>query len=207
MTKGQRIRIFSAIGDVFKKKDWLFHFLAPFYDHLIRRPQSDRIKDLLNLPPNGFLLDLAGGTGRVSFHFAGPNTNILVCDINRSMLKQVKHKKGLLPLQADSAQLPFPSDTFDGILLVDALHHFLKPQNAVSEMLRVLKPGGRLLIEEQDINRVFIKIVRISEKMVGLHSHFLTAKEMSALFHSSQYKLHFERGNCFTFRILVCKLS
>jgi len=123
------------------------------------------------------------------------------------MLKQVKHKKGLLPLQANSDQLPFPPDTFDGILLVDALHHFLNPQNAVSEMLRVLKPMGRLLIEEQDINRVFIKIVQISEKMVGLHSRFLTAKEISALFHSPQYELHFERGNCFTFRILVCKLS
>jgi len=197
----------AVLGDVLKKKDWLFHFLAPFYDHLIRRPQPDRLKILLDLPPNGFLLDLAGGTGRVSFHFAGPNTNILVCDINYSMLKQVKHKKGLLPLQTDAAQLPFPANSFDGILLVDALHHFFKPQNAVSEMLRVLKPGGRLLIEEQDFNRVFIKIVQISEKMVGLHSHFLTDKEISALFHSPRYELHFERGDCFTFRILVYKLS
>ena len=77
-------------------QDWLFHRLAPFYDYLIRRPQVNRLKALLNLPPNGYLLDLGGGTGQVSRNFVAPETHVLVCDINRSMLHQVKRKKGLL---------------------------------------------------------------------------------------------------------------
>ena len=191
----------------FRRQDWLFHCLAPFYDKLIPRPQVDRLNNLLNLPPNGYLLDVGGGTGRVSYHLAGGGTQVVVCDMNPGMLKQVKRKKKLLPLQADGSKLPFPEDTFDGILVVDALHHFLKPEITVREMLRVLKPGKRLLIEEQDIQRAFIKLVRFSEKLVGLHSRFLTPGEISALFSPAHHRLYFEKGKFFAFRILVHKLS
>lgn len=187
-------------------QDWLFHRLAPFYDYLIRRPQVNRLKTLLNLPLNGYLLDLGGGTGRVSRNLVTPEAKVLVCDINRSMLHQVKRKKGLLPLQANAADLPFPAETFDGILVVDALHHFLEPHRMVLEMLRVLKAGGRLLIEEQDINRFLIKLVRAAEKAVGLHSHFLTLHEMKGLFDPSRHRLYCEKGNFYAFRLLVCKL-
>lgn len=192
---------------IFRQQDWLFHRLAPFYDYLIRPPQVDRLKDLLNLSRDHYLLYLGGGTGRVSYHFTGLGAKVLVCDINRSMLKQAKRKKGLIPLQADAARLPFPPETFDAILVVDALHHFLKPRQMVREMLRVLKPGGRLLIEEQDINHFFIKLVQAAERIVGLHSHFLTRSEISALFPLTRHRLYFERGNFFTFRILACKLT
>ena len=166
----------------------------------------NRLKALLNLPPNGYLLDLGGGTGRVSHNLVTPEAKVLVCDINGSMLNQVKRKKGLLPVQANAADLPFPPETFDGILVVDALHHFLAPHRMVLEVLRVLKAGGRLLIEEQDINRFFIKLVRAAEKAVGLHSHFLTLHEMTALFDPSRHRLYCERGNFYAFRLLVCKL-
>jgi ubiquinone/menaquinone biosynthesis C-methylase UbiE len=187
---------------IFQQQDWLFHWLAPFYDYLIRPSQADRLKDLLNLSQDNYLLDLGGGTGRVSRHFMGLGAKVLVCDINRSMLKQAKRKKGLVPLQADAARLPFPSEAFDAILVVDALHHFLKPRRTIGEMLRVLKPGGRLLIEEQDINHFVIKLVQKAERIVGLHSHFLTQDEISALFSSTGHRLYFEKGNFFTFRIL-----
>ena len=93
----------------------------------------------------------------------------------------------------------------DGILVVDALHHFSEPRRMVLEMLRVLRAGGRLLIEEQDINRFFIKLVRTAEKIVGLHSHFMTLHEMKGLFDPSRHGLYCEKGNFYAFRLLVCK--
>ena len=189
----------------FRRKDWLFHCLAPVYDYLIPRPQANRLKELLNLPPNGYLLDAGGGTGRVSSLLASLAAHVTVCDINRSMLKKARRKKRLLPLQADAARLPFAEDTFDGVLVIDALHHFLKPHDAIREMMRVLKPGGRLLIEEQDIERHPIKLVQFLERRVGLHSRFLTLEEIRALFHSTSHTLELMTGDFFAFRVLVHK--
>ena len=191
---------------IFREKDWLFHWLAPVYDSFIRKPQIDRLEALLDIPRKGYLLDAGGGTGRVSSHFVDLAAHVVVCDINRSMLRQMKKKKGLIPLQADVTTLPFSAKTFDRILVVDALHHFFYPRHAVMEMLRILKPGGRLLIEEQDIERTPIKMVQIAERLVQLHSRFLAPHEMMTLFDAAQCKLHVERGHCFTFRILVQKL-
>jgi demethylmenaquinone methyltransferase/2-methoxy-6-polyprenyl-1,4-benzoquinol methylase len=188
-----------------RQKDWLFHHVAPFYDFLIRKPQDDRLRDLLDLPANGVMLDLGGGTGRVSTRFSNRTAHVLVCDINRSMLKQARKKRRLLPLQADSEALPFPADSVDGILVVDALHHFSKPERSIQEMMRVLKPQGRLLIEEQDIERAPIKLVQFLERRVGLHSRFLSLHQLSALFHPTHHMVHIERGNFFAFRLLVEK--
>ena len=185
------------------QRDRFFHWLSPIYDCLIRRPEVDRLQALLNLPAKSCLLDLGGGTGRVAQHFVEPETKVVVCDINRSMLNQAKRKKGLLPLQANAAVLPFPSESFDGILVVDALHHFLEPRRIADEMSRVVKPRGRILIEEQDIRRHFIKLVSMAEKAVGLHSSFLSCREILALFDPGRYRLYVERGNFFTFRVLI----
>jgi demethylmenaquinone methyltransferase/2-methoxy-6-polyprenyl-1,4-benzoquinol methylase len=192
---------------IFRQADWLFHRLAPFYDYLIRPPQADRLWDLLELSPDSFILDLGGGTGRVSHYFAQLGAKVVICDINVSMLRQTKRKGGLMPLRADAARLPFFSETFDAVLVVDALHHFLKPQQAVREALRVLKPRGRFLIEEQDINRFLIKLVRTAERIVGLHSYFLTRREIAALFLPQRHRISIERRNRFTFRVLACKIE
>jgi hypothetical protein len=47
--------------EVLKRRDWLFHLLVPFYNYLIRRPQIDRLRDLLDLPPDGIMIDLGVG--------------------------------------------------------------------------------------------------------------------------------------------------
>jgi len=188
-----------------KRKDWLFHWLAPVYDYLMRRPRADRIQKLLNLPPNGSLLDAGGGTGRVSSLLSGLPSRVTVCDINRSMLKQALRKKGLSPLQADATALPFARDTFDGVLVVDALHHFFDPPAAIREMMRVLKPGGRLLIEEQDIDRWPIRLVQFLERRIGLNSLFLSREDIRGVLGSPPHTLEFSRGDFFAFRVLVKK--
>jgi demethylmenaquinone methyltransferase/2-methoxy-6-polyprenyl-1,4-benzoquinol methylase len=188
-----------------KRQNRIFHWLSPCYDYLIRRPEVDRLKALLKLQPEGCLLDLGGGTGRVSRHFTGMVKTIVVGDINVSMLGQAKRKSGLLPLCLDGAALPFGSQTIDTILVVDALHHFRNRPRIIEEMIRVLKPSGRIVFEEQDIRTVFIRLFSQFERLVGFHSSFLTPLEICRLFDPYQHQQYFETGRFFSFRIAIEK--
>jgi demethylmenaquinone methyltransferase/2-methoxy-6-polyprenyl-1,4-benzoquinol methylase len=88
------------------------------------------------------------------------------------MLAQAQAKSGLTLSQAHAETLPFGDDTFDRVLVVDALHHFCDQRQAVAELLRVLKKGGTLVIEEPDLNSFRVKLVALAEKLALMRSHF-----------------------------------
>ena len=66
--------------------------------------------------------------------------------------------------------------------MVDALHHVIHQGETAREMYRVLKPGGRIVIEEPDIRTFGVKMVAIAEKLLLMRSHFLRPDEIVRLF-------------------------
>jgi demethylmenaquinone methyltransferase / 2-methoxy-6-polyprenyl-1,4-benzoquinol methylase len=104
------------------------------------------------------VLDIAGGTGDLSYKFArkvGPEGLVVLADINDSMLKVGRDRltdrgvSGNITFsQADAQYLPFPDNTFDCITIAFGLRNVTDKDMAIRSMLRVLKPGGRLLILE-----------------------------------------------------------
>lgn len=158
-----------------------FSVLAPFYDRLIGAPVTDKLKTVLNLPTKGWLLDAGGGTGRVSSHLGEDAKGIIVCDLSHPMLKQGALKHGILPVHSTVTRLPFADNSIDRIIVVDALHHFKHAQQAITELMRVLKPGGRLVIEEFDISTLFVKFIALAEKMVLMGSHFYSPEEITQM--------------------------
>jgi demethylmenaquinone methyltransferase/2-methoxy-6-polyprenyl-1,4-benzoquinol methylase len=66
--------------------------------------------------------------------------------------------------------------------MVDALHHVCDQTETAQELWRVLKPGGRLVIEEPDFHTFGVKILAVAEKLLGMRSHFLTPEEIGKLF-------------------------
>jgi demethylmenaquinone methyltransferase/2-methoxy-6-polyprenyl-1,4-benzoquinol methylase len=181
-----------------------FNLIASFYDRLIGPPDTGRLKQLLKLPSGGWLLDGGGGTGRVSSHLADLVDNIVVTDLSLRMLVKARSKK-VGCILAHAEHLPFPDALFDRVLVVDALHHFCNQQEAIEDLIRVLKPAGRLVIEEPDFNHKAVKILALVEKILLMRSHFYAPQKIRDMIASLGYSAKIEHDGRYTAWIVVDK--
>lgn len=104
------------------------------------------------------VLDLAGGTGDLAREFVrqvGATGQVVLADINHAMLVQGRRRlvdsgaAGNLSIaQVDAEALPFDDNSFDRITIAFGLRNVTRQSAALESMLRVLKPGGKLLILE-----------------------------------------------------------
>lgn len=78
--------------------------------------------------------------------------------------------------------------------MVDALHHVIDHADSAREMLRVLKPGGVLVIEEPDIRTFGVKLIALAEKLLLMRSHFLAPNEIAKLFAEGEKSIRAEDG-------------
>ena len=158
-----------------------FRYVAGVYDRFIKPPDAERLKRILRLPVAGPILDLGGGTGRVSARLKTLVGKAVVTDFSMPMLMQAALKGGLLPVRAVGEALPYPNGIFERVFIVDALHHFRNQEAAIRESLRVLKPGGRLAIEEPDIRCLVVRAVAFLERMFLMRSRFQEPRRIMAL--------------------------
>ncbi|MEE8249716.1 MAG: bifunctional demethylmenaquinone methyltransferase/2-methoxy-6-polyprenyl-1,4-benzoquinol methylase UbiE [Gammaproteobacteria bacterium] len=110
------------------------------------------------LRPGQIALDVAAGSGDLSLGLArqvGPGGAVFVTDINARMLALGRDRlinagqvSNVHFLQADAEQLPFRSGIFDCVSIGFGLRNVTDKEAALASLLRVLKPGGRLLILE-----------------------------------------------------------
>jgi ubiquinone/menaquinone biosynthesis C-methylase UbiE len=165
---------------------WLdhFHFLAPIYDRVITAVQPNKLRAGLQLPADGFLLDVGGGTGRVAQTLANHAGHIVVLDESPGMLQQARGK-GLSAIRARAESLPLPNGAIPRILMVDTFHHLNDQRQTIAELLRVLAPNGRLVIEEPNIEHTAVKLVALAEKLTLMRSHFRSPAKMKRMLESA----------------------
>ena len=118
------------------------------------------------------VLDIAGGTGDLALAFApkvGATGCVVHTDINEAMLREGRNRLldagvSLQTLVCDAEQLPFPDAHFDVVTVAFGLRNMTHKDMALSEINRVLKPGGKLLVLE------FSKVAKPIEKIYDWYS-------------------------------------
>jgi demethylmenaquinone methyltransferase/2-methoxy-6-polyprenyl-1,4-benzoquinol methylase len=107
------------------------------------------VVDAVDARPGQKVLDLAAGTGTSSQPFADRGAVVVPCDFSLGMLRVGKHNRPHLAFTAgDGTRLPFADDTFDAVTISFGLRNIVDPDAGLREMLRVTRPGGRLVVCE-----------------------------------------------------------
>jgi demethylmenaquinone methyltransferase/2-methoxy-6-polyprenyl-1,4-benzoquinol methylase len=148
-----------------------FSFIGPIYDHIFGRHLDHEIVAFARLEPGHRILDVGGGTGRVSVLFTPDVQSVVVSDSALGMLRQAQ-ARGLCSVAAHAEKLPYASGQFDRVIMVDAFHHVADQQTTLDEMWRMTAPGGQIIIEEPDIRNFAVKLIALGEKLLLMRSHF-----------------------------------
>lgn len=164
-----------------------FSLIAPIYARA-RYRALEKMREAAVLPARGRLLDVGGGTGRVAIALRDLVDEVIVTDISRGMLDRAD-RSTLEPACCFSESLPFPGGSFTRVIMVDALHHVVDQAATAREMLRVLQPGGLLVIEEPDIRTLPVKLIALAEKLLLMRSHFLSPVQIESLFPHSTTRI------------------
>jgi demethylmenaquinone methyltransferase/2-methoxy-6-polyprenyl-1,4-benzoquinol methylase len=148
----------QRVADVFHKVSNRYDLMNDLMSFGLHRLWKQYTLYISKVRPGQKVLDIAGGTGDLAKGFlkkVGEKGTVYLTDINDSMLKVGRNKfldlglsKNLFYIQANAETLPFQENYFDCISIGFGLRNFTNKEKALQSILRVLKPGGSLLILE-----------------------------------------------------------
>ncbi len=142
----------------------MFDRIAGLYDRMntvmtagLHHHWRRRAADLASLSPGDRALDVASGTGDLAFELASrvaPGGEVVGTDFSERMLELASAKASARPHQpvrfqwANALALPFADDEFDASTVGFGARNFSDLERGISEMVRVVRPGGRVVVLE-----------------------------------------------------------
>jgi ubiquinone/menaquinone biosynthesis C-methylase UbiE len=166
--------------------DYFHRYTQRFTAHLCQP-----LLEMADIPADGVVLDVGTGTGVIplaGLAASGPDVKFVGIDLSDGMLakaSQVAADNGLQPQvefrKMDAEDLVFEDNSFDAVISLYALHHFPNPTRALSEIFRVLKPGGKAVIAVGSSPSLFsIDGVRAGFRRFGSMWRVARGRELSA---------------------------
>lgn len=128
------------------KQSWLARFVSRFLDR-----RTEILSSLAQFKKDAHILDLGCGSGVHVRRFAPHCRRIVGIDYSARMIEIAeKELAGLKPrnwefIQGDAAEIPFPNESFDGVISMGLLDYVKSVSEVLAECARVLKPGAPLI--------------------------------------------------------------
>lgn len=151
-------------------------------------PQPAALQALLQPDRNDLALEVCCGPGGLALALAPAVRHVTGMDLTPAMLEQAKLRQagsGIANvdwISGDINNIPFEDARFAIVMCSSAFHHLVQPQHAFGEMLRVCRPGGRILIKDVTPESAKVERYDATEKLRDpSHAHALTVDEMHAL--------------------------
>lgn len=130
---------------------------------------------LLDPKKDEALLDVGAGAGYIASIVSKYCDNLYALEPNNDKVEFIKsHFPEVKAFSGNVSTIPFPESYFDKIYVISALHHFPDTGAAIEEMARVLKPNGRILINDSNPERMSAK----AESQFAKGAKFLTPSQL-----------------------------
>ncbi len=151
-------------------------FFARVYDKLMASTEEAMMRQTraeLLAGASGRVLELGAGTGLNVEHYTGNVTELVLCEPEAPMAKQLRHRvsQANVParvVEAPGEQLPFGDNEFDTVVSTLVLCTVIDPEQTVAEVARVLKPGGKLLFAEH-VRSESPRLAKWQDRMHGIN--------------------------------------
>jgi ubiquinone/menaquinone biosynthesis C-methylase UbiE len=141
---------------------------------------------------NDTVLDVACGPGIVACEFAKQAGHVTGIDITPAMIEQAMKLQNELKLEnltwavGEAVPLPYADNSFSLVITRYSFHHLLAPEKALTEMIRVCRPGGRVMVADVAMDPTKSEAYdRLEIMRDPSHTHALTHEEFVAIFHNS----------------------
>jgi 2-polyprenyl-3-methyl-5-hydroxy-6-metoxy-1,4-benzoquinol methylase len=132
---------------------WTYDLIAQDFDSIMNRYDAERRLNmvfeelLLGVSlKQALLLDAGCGTGLFSVEAARRGARVVSLDCGRNLLHETRRKGIMKLVAADAAKIPVRDSTFDLVISSECVEHTLSPQRTLRELVRVLRPGGWLVV-------------------------------------------------------------
>lgn len=129
----------------------------PFY-----REYKDRVRAILAPRPTGRYLEIGAGVGTDAL---AVEATVIGVDQSLTMCREARVRGLMLSVVGDAEALPFPSGLVDGCWSDRTFQHLAHPDRALAEMVRVLKPGGTIVVVDPDYGT---QVMELSDRRLAL---------------------------------------
>jgi ubiquinone/menaquinone biosynthesis C-methylase UbiE len=130
-----------------------------------------KLREMSKLPPNGRILEIGCGNGvgsrLVDKHFAP--SEMIATDLDERLVRAARGNNPGLDVAfevGDATRLKYDDDEFDAVIDLNVMHHIPNWQDGLSEMKRVIRPGGEFIVKDLSIETFETLVGRIARKVV-----------------------------------------